>query len=187
MKYTTLLLALIMTTACATSDGSGPLGPGTHQITRFSVLYEGPEIAATVAHSSGERSLGEEWLVLAAEITAAREGGPIILKRDQISLRTPDGRRLALITQDEFRSSYPTFMIPVERTLANRPMLDRYYPSRDVPCERWFFAAPPEVITYDELVKAGSEKAAHDANLYRLKGKDYVVQDGDVLHIRFNV
>ncbi|HXK61150.1 MAG TPA: redox-regulated ATPase YchF [Acidobacteriota bacterium] len=44
-----------------------------------------------------------------------------------------------------------------------------------------------EVITYDELIKAGSEKAAHDANLYRLKGKDYEVQDGDVLHIRFNV
>lgn len=51
--------------------------------------------------------------------------------------------------------------------------------------ERGFIRA--EVITYDDLIKAGSEKAAHDANLYRLKGKDYVVQDGDVLHIRFNV
>ncbi|MFB3904497.1 MAG: redox-regulated ATPase YchF [Acidobacteriota bacterium] len=51
--------------------------------------------------------------------------------------------------------------------------------------ERGFIRA--EVITYDELIQAGSEKAAHEANLYRLKGKDYEVQDGDVLHIRFNV
>ncbi|RPJ59193.1 MAG: redox-regulated ATPase YchF [Acidobacteria bacterium] len=51
--------------------------------------------------------------------------------------------------------------------------------------ERGFIRA--EIITYEELIKAGSEKAAHDANLYRLKGKDYEVQDGDVLNIRFNV
>jgi len=51
--------------------------------------------------------------------------------------------------------------------------------------ERGFIRA--EIITFDELVKAGSEKDAHDANLYRLKGKDYEVQDGDVLNIRFNV
>jgi hypothetical protein len=51
--------------------------------------------------------------------------------------------------------------------------------------ERGFIRA--EIITYDELVNAGSEKTAHDANLYRLKGKDYEVQDGDVLNIRFNV
>jgi len=51
--------------------------------------------------------------------------------------------------------------------------------------ERGFIRA--EIITYDELTKAGSEKGAHEANLYRLKGKDYEVQDGDVLNIRFNV
>jgi ribosome-binding ATPase len=51
--------------------------------------------------------------------------------------------------------------------------------------ERGFIRA--EIITYDELVKAGSEKAAHEANLYRVKGKEYEVQDGEVVHIRFNV
>jgi hypothetical protein len=44
-----------------------------------------------------------------------------------------------------------------------------------------------EVIHYDDLVRAGSEKEAKRHNLYRLEGKDYVVKDGDVLLIRFSV
>jgi GTP-binding protein YchF len=51
--------------------------------------------------------------------------------------------------------------------------------------ERGFIRA--EVITFDELIRAGSEKAAQQANLYRLKGKEYEVQDGEVMHVRFNV
>ena len=51
--------------------------------------------------------------------------------------------------------------------------------------ERGFIRA--EVIAYDDLVKAGSEKAAREMGLVRLEGKDYLVQDGDVCHFRFNV
>ncbi len=51
--------------------------------------------------------------------------------------------------------------------------------------ERGFIRA--ETIPYPDLVAAGSEKAARDANLFKLKGKEYEVQDGDVIEIRFNV
>jgi GTP-binding protein YchF len=51
--------------------------------------------------------------------------------------------------------------------------------------ERGFIRA--EVIPYTELVEAGSEKAARQAKRFTLKGKDYVVNDGDVLEIRFSV
>jgi GTP-binding protein YchF len=51
--------------------------------------------------------------------------------------------------------------------------------------ERGFIRA--DTVTYEALVAAGSEKAAREANQYRLNGKDYVVQDGDVIEIRFNV
>ena len=44
-----------------------------------------------------------------------------------------------------------------------------------------------EVIRWDDLVKAGSHAAAARAGLQRLEGKTYVVQDGDVLNVRFNV
>ena len=44
-----------------------------------------------------------------------------------------------------------------------------------------------EVIAYDDLVSAGSEKAAKDAGKMQLKGKDYVVEDGMICHFLFNV
>lgn len=44
-----------------------------------------------------------------------------------------------------------------------------------------------EVIGYDALIEAGSLPAARQKGLLRLEGKDYVVQNGDILNIRFNV
>jgi GTP-binding protein YchF len=44
-----------------------------------------------------------------------------------------------------------------------------------------------EVIAYDDFVAAGGEAGARDAGRLRLEGKEYVVQDGDVMHFRFNV
>lgn len=44
-----------------------------------------------------------------------------------------------------------------------------------------------EVLAYDDYVKAGSWQAAKDAGLLRLEGKEYVVKDGDIMHIRFKV
>jgi len=44
-----------------------------------------------------------------------------------------------------------------------------------------------EVAAYDALVQAGGLPAARQKGLLRLEGKDYVVQNGDVLNIRFNV
>ena len=44
-----------------------------------------------------------------------------------------------------------------------------------------------EVITWSDLLDAGSHAEAARRGLQRLEGKTYVVQDGDVLNIRFNV
>jgi hypothetical protein len=51
--------------------------------------------------------------------------------------------------------------------------------------EKGFIKA--EVVAYDDFVKYGSEAAARDAGRLRIEGKEYVVQDGDVMHFRFNV
>lgn len=51
--------------------------------------------------------------------------------------------------------------------------------------ERGFIRA--EVVGYEQLVQAGSMGRAREMGLLRLEGKDYVVQDGDVVHFRFNV
>lgn len=44
-----------------------------------------------------------------------------------------------------------------------------------------------EVISCDRLVEIGSLSTARDKGLLRLEGRDYVVQDGDLIHFRFNV
>ncbi len=44
-----------------------------------------------------------------------------------------------------------------------------------------------EVVSYDDFIAGGGEQGAKDAGRWRLEGKDYVVQDGDVVHFRFNV
>src|SRR6185437_6889099 len=51
--------------------------------------------------------------------------------------------------------------------------------------ERGFIKA--ESVAYDDLVKCGSIAAAREKGLYRMEGKEYVVQDGDVMLFKFNV
>ncbi|PNU21544.1 redox-regulated ATPase YchF [Geothermobacter hydrogeniphilus] len=51
--------------------------------------------------------------------------------------------------------------------------------------EKGFIRA--EVIAYDAFIEARGEAGAKDQGLMRLEGKDYRVQDGDVMHFRFNV
>jgi ribosome-binding ATPase len=50
--------------------------------------------------------------------------------------------------------------------------------------ERGFIKA--EVVSYDDLVAAGSEHAAKEAGRWRIEGRDYVVEEGDVMLFRFN-
>jgi ribosome-binding ATPase YchF (GTP1/OBG family) len=51
--------------------------------------------------------------------------------------------------------------------------------------EKGFIRA--EVMKYDDFVSLGSEHACKEAGKFYIEGKNYVVGDGDILHIRFNV
>lgn len=51
--------------------------------------------------------------------------------------------------------------------------------------EKGFIRA--EVVGYNDFVALGGEQGAKNAGKWRLEGKDYIVQDGDVMHFRFNV
>jgi ribosome-binding ATPase YchF (GTP1/OBG family) len=61
---------------------------------------------------------------------------------------------------------------------------------RQCSCPRvWKQSSPrkAEVVSYDDLVTAGSMTAARAAGKVRMEGKDYVMADGDVVEFRFNV
>jgi GTP-binding protein YchF len=51
--------------------------------------------------------------------------------------------------------------------------------------ERGFIRA--EIIGFDDFIRLGGESGAKEAGKWRLEGKDYIVQEGDVVHFRFNV
>ncbi|MFT8313887.1 MAG: redox-regulated ATPase YchF [Clostridium sp.] len=51
--------------------------------------------------------------------------------------------------------------------------------------ERGFIRA--EIVSYEDLINCGSEAAAKEKGKFRLEGKDYIMQNGDVVNFRFNV
>ena len=51
--------------------------------------------------------------------------------------------------------------------------------------EKGFIRA--EVIKYEDYISYGSENAVKEAGKMSVEGKEYVVQDGDIMHFRFNV
>ena len=44
-----------------------------------------------------------------------------------------------------------------------------------------------EVSAYDDFIQYNGEQGAKEAGKLRVEGKEYIVQDGDVMHFRFNV
>ena len=51
--------------------------------------------------------------------------------------------------------------------------------------EKGFIRA--EVVAYNDFIAGNGEQGAKEAGKWRLEGKDYIVQDGDLIHFRFNV
>ncbi|MDG0973602.1 MAG: redox-regulated ATPase YchF [Crocinitomicaceae bacterium] len=51
--------------------------------------------------------------------------------------------------------------------------------------EKGFIRA--EVMKYDDFIQYGSEQAVKEAGKFKVEGKEYIVQDGDIMHFRFNV
>jgi len=51
--------------------------------------------------------------------------------------------------------------------------------------ERGFIRA--EVVSFEDFIRCGSEHGAREKGLLRSEGKEYMVQDGDIIHFRFNV
>jgi len=70
---------------------------------------------------------------------------------------------------------------PIRRGMIARQAAGRIHSD----LERGFIRA--EVTPYATFTKLGSEQAVKDAGLLQIEGKDYVVADGDIMHIRFNV
>jgi len=149
-----LALGLVVAlTACTTTVD---LGGGVSRRGDHLYYYEGPELEATLGTHETRNALGEEWLVLALYLRSMSPEGNLTIDRKAISVVTPDGHRLPLATQEEFRSAYAQIHALVRRAefATSDPRTDpralRY-------CDRWFFAEIGEGFPTDELYLANFE------------------------------
>ena len=143
-------MILLLITGCATSSGPSTTEPGTREVSRYAVIHEGPELAVGLGFYQATRSIGDEWLIVAVELTASAGGGKVIVNHSDISVISPDGRRLVLVSQEEFRENYGAVRVAVERALRSLPILGRYDRSQ-MPCDRWFLVGPFGGFAYDEV------------------------------------
>jgi hypothetical protein len=155
-KIQILVLGLLTVVISTCSSGSGRVDGGVRETSRYSVVYEGPELQATVRHYQAERDLGGEWLILVAHLRGAHSGGITKIHRRDISLRTPDGRRLPLITRAEFRKVYAEIHSGVRRATATSAPLWTYG-GDPRPCDRWFLAEPMGGFAQDEIAISNFE------------------------------
>jgi hypothetical protein len=149
-KLAPLSCLLVFITGCATSSTPGDSDYGTHVLSRNAVVHEGPELVASVAYLQGRSSVAEEYLVLGVEFSGARGGRPLVIDRNQITVRTPDGRRLSLISEQDYRKAFPTLRVTIQRTMAFLPVLHLTHPTQ-VGCGRWFLATEFGDLTYDQI------------------------------------
>jgi len=145
-----LVYLLVFLTGCATSSPPGDATYGTHVISRNAVVHEGPELVAAVAYLQGKSSVADEFLVLGVEFSGARGGRPLVIDRSAITVRTPDGRRLPLISEHDYRAAFPKLRVTIQRTMAFLPLLHLSHPTQ-VGCGRWFLATDFGDLTYDQI------------------------------------
>jgi hypothetical protein len=137
----------VAASACTTDVdlGSGVTQRGDHLF-----IYDGPELEAALGTHETTRSLGENWLVLGVWLRAASQSGTLTIDRKALSAVTPDGHRLPLIDQEEFRSAYPQIHTRVRRAEFTSP--SAYGPTAPLQvCDRWFFVEIGEGFATDEL------------------------------------
>jgi len=149
-KIQFLMLGLLTVVISTCSTGSGRVDGGVRETSRYSVVYEGPELQATVRHFQGERDFGGDWLILVAHLRGTNSSGITTIHRRDISVRTPDGRRLPLITQAEFRKVYSEVHSRIRRATSTSAPLWTYGGDAR-PCDRWFLAEPMGGFAQDEI------------------------------------
>lgn len=137
-------------TGCATSSGPSTAEPGVRNVSRYALVHEGPELVVSLGYFQATQSMGDEWLILAVELTSASGSGRSTVNRADIFAISPAGRRIPLVSQQTYRENFGRIRVAVERALRALPILGRYDQAQ-MPCDRWFLADPFGGFDYEEV------------------------------------
>jgi hypothetical protein len=146
-----VLIAFVTLDVCA-REGVRPLN-------RYGVAYEGPEIEAAVRFYQAQRDIGEPWMVLVVHILGTTRSGVVTIDRSAFTLMTPEGKRLPMLSQKEFREVYGRIQTRVRRAVESAPPF-RAFRGNIRRCTRWFLAAPGRGFGVDELYVSTFEECS---------------------------
>ena len=132
---------------------------GVRELSRYAVAYEGPEIEAAVRFRQAQRDIGEQWLILMVQMVGSTKSGVSTIDRSAFTLISPDGKRLRLVTQNEFREVYGLLHTRVRRAVDGAPPF-RSYKGNIRRCTRWFLAKPGGGFAVDELYVSNFEECS---------------------------
>lgn len=148
---TILFVAFVAFEVCA-QEGVRPLK-------QYGVAYEGPEVEAAVRFYQAQRDIGEPWMVLVVHIVGSTRSGIVTIDRSAFTLITPDGRRLPMMSQKEFREVYGRIQTRIRRAVESAPPF-RAYRGTIRRCTRWFLATPGRGFGVDELYVSNFEECS---------------------------
>ena len=158
-------------------------------IHNMDVLDVKPEELHTIVLSHGHTDHTQGLMGMAERL--GNQKMPLLLHPDAFLERKvvfPDGHELNLPPPDRRVLSQEGIEFTEERGpsyLLGGQVLVTGQIQRSTDFEKGFIRA--EVVGYDDFIANKGEQGAKDAGKWRLEGKDYVVDDGDVVHFRFNV
>ncbi len=146
----TVVVCVVTLILCIWPGSAAIADENVAQHSEYSVLYEGPEILASVGFRQAAHDMGDEWMILVVQLTAPPQSDNVDVFREKMTLRTPDGRRIPVLTQAEYRQIYGKIRVRIRQAMSNTPPL-RLRGSSQRPCRQWFLEDPADGFGRDQI------------------------------------
>ena len=126
------VLGVATLTGCASAKPDAAPPPveqaEVEQVGATAVKYRGPDLELALSYRFADINLGMDWLLVDAAVTGSRRLS-VEIKREKISLRTPDGEIVPLPSQEELADSFSSIRAANQRAnVASEPL--RYWGGR---------------------------------------------------------
>ena len=153
-KTALLLICVVFAGACSSAVPTGD--PGVSAVGEHFLLYEGPEIEIALGIGYAAGHVGDEYLLLGASFAGADSARVTTVDRVGISVQTPDGQTIPLLSQAGFLEAYGKLNAAARRAEVTSPIALDSRPTRRL-CGDWFFKVPTEGLTRDVLTVSSVE------------------------------
>lgn len=141
-------LALMMfTMACSSAKPTAT--PGVEQMGQFIMMQKGPELEAVLGYRFAAQHLNQDWLLLETALTSPFADMTEV-KRSNIWVETPDGKKVALATQKDFNEAYVVLRPMIHKANVARDPLNYFPPSRK-DCRLGFFVEPGKGVAFNSV------------------------------------